>query len=62
MGGRLASSVLGLQLERDGLDLRLFDPKADKWLPTPEERIAQTEAEVERLQRQLESLRRQTKT
>jgi hypothetical protein len=52
---------LGLQLERDGLDLRLFDPKADKWLPTPEERIAQTEAEVERLQRQLETLRRQTK-
>src|SRR5713101_5715957 len=46
MGGRLASTVLGLQLERDGLDLRLFDPKADKWLPTPEERIAQTEARV----------------
>ena len=61
IGGRLPSSVLGLQLERDGLELRLFDPKADKWLPTPEERIAQTEAEVERLQRQLESLRRQTK-
>src|SRR6266446_3865672 len=48
IGGRLPSSVLGLQLERDGLDLRLFDPKADSWLPTPEERIAQTEAEVER--------------
>jgi Uma2 family endonuclease len=60
-GGRLPSAILGLQLERDGLDLRLFDPKADKWLPTPEERIAQTEAEVERLQRQLETLRRQTK-
>jgi hypothetical protein len=60
-GGRLPSSVLGLQLERAGLDLRLFDPKAHKWLPTPEERIAQTEAEVERLQRQLELLRRQTK-
>jgi Uma2 family endonuclease len=68
VGGRLPSSVLGLQLERDGLDLRLFDPKADKWLPTPEERIAQTEAraaqteaENQRLQRELETLRRQTK-
>jgi hypothetical protein len=68
VGGRLPSSVLGLQLERAGLDLRLFDPKADKWLPTPEERIAQTEAraaqteaENQRLQRELETLRRQTK-
>jgi Uma2 family endonuclease len=68
MGGRLPSSVLGLQLERDGLDLRLFDPKADKWLLTPEEkiaesdaRIAQSEAENERLQRELEGLRRHSK-
>jgi Uma2 family endonuclease len=59
LGGRLPSSVLGLQLERDGLDLRLFDSKAGKWLPTPEERIAQAEAELERLQRELEALRRQ---
>jgi|SRR5713226_442555 len=61
IGGRLPSSVLGLQLERDGLDLRLFDPRADKRLPTPEEKIAQTEAELERLQRELETLRRQMK-
>jgi len=61
IGGRLPSSVLGLQLERDGLDLRLFDPRADKRLPTPEEKIAETEAELERLQRELETLRRQMK-
>ena len=61
IGGKLSSSVLGLQLERDGLDLRLFDPKSHQWLPTPEERIAQTESELERLQRELETLRRQTK-
>ncbi len=61
LGGRLPSNVLGLQLERDGLNLRLFDPVAGKWLPTPEERIAQTEAENQRLQRELETLRRQTK-
>jgi Uma2 family endonuclease len=58
VGVRLPSSVLGLQLERDGTDLRLFDPAVGKWLPTPEERIAQTEAEVGRLQRELETLRR----
>src|SRR5713226_3511288 len=59
--GRLSSSVLGLQLERDGLDLRLFDPAEGKWLPTPEERIEQTAAENERWQRELEELRRRKK-
>jgi Uma2 family endonuclease len=62
IGERLPSSVLGLHLERDGTDLRLYDPAMGKWLPTPEERIAQTEEEVARLQRELEILRRQTKT
>jgi Uma2 family endonuclease len=41
--GRLPSAVLGLHLERSGEDLRLFDPKTRKWLPTPRER-----AEAER--------------
>ncbi len=43
--GRLPSSVLGLHLERSGVDLRLFDPTTGKWLPTPRERA---EAERER--------------
>jgi len=62
LGGRLPSSVLGLQFERDGYGLRLFDPKAGKWLLTAEEKLAQTEAENERLHRELEMLRRQRKT
>jgi Uma2 family endonuclease len=62
IGGRLPSSVLGVHLERDGLDLRLFESKMQKWLPTPEERIAQTEEEVARLRRELEMLRQQTRT
>jgi Uma2 family endonuclease len=74
--GRLPSSAFGLELERDSLNLRLFDPKTQNWLPTPEERVAQTEermaqteqrmaqteAENQRLLRELETLRRRIKT
>jgi hypothetical protein len=35
--GRLHSEVLGLYLERRGSELRLFDPKTGRWLPTAEE-------------------------
>jgi Uma2 family endonuclease len=70
--GRLPSKVLGLHLERHASDLRLYDPGAVRWLPTPQEKVVQTEArwaqerlareqaeaEVERLRRDLERLRR----
>ena len=55
--GRLPSQVLGLHLEQHGHDLRLLDPAAGLWLPTPEEKIAQGEAEIQRLRRELEELR-----
>lgn len=65
---RLPSKVLGLHLERDGRDLRLYDPAADAWLPTPDEALKQAEAkrqeaeaEVARLQRELKKLRRRLK-
>ncbi|MBL8796696.1 MAG: Uma2 family endonuclease [Planctomycetia bacterium] len=35
--GRLPSTVLGLHLERHGHELRLFDPRNNRWLPTPAE-------------------------
>ena len=35
--GRLPSQVLGLHLERDGGQLRLYDPSTPQWLPTPHE-------------------------
>jgi Uma2 family endonuclease len=61
IGGRLPSKVLGLQLEAVGELLRLYDPSADRWLPTPPE-VAEAqqraEAEVERLRRENEELRR----
>jgi len=73
VGGRLPSRALGLHLERDGEELRLYDPVAQGWLPTPEELVIQAEAarqqseaalreaeaEVQRLRRENEALRRQ---
>lgn len=35
---RLVSRVLGLHLERDGVNLRFFDPATGTYVPTPEER------------------------
>jgi Uma2 family endonuclease len=35
--GRLPSKVLGLHLEPDDWELRLYDPKANRWLLTPPE-------------------------
>jgi Uma2 family endonuclease len=70
--GRLPSEVLGLHLERDGTQLRLFNPVTGRRLLTPRERAslaeaallnAETrarlaEAENERLRREVEELRR----
>jgi Uma2 family endonuclease len=36
---RLPSQILDLHLERDGKDLRLFDPSAREWLSTPAEKL-----------------------
>jgi Uma2 family endonuclease len=65
VAGRLPSRLLGLHLERDGTDLRLWNPATGQWLPTPDEARQheaaarhQAEAEVERLRRELEELRR----
>ncbi len=66
--GRLPSKVLGLHLEADGELLRLYDPAGRRRLPTPPEVVEaqkreamarqEAEAEVERLRRELEELRR----
>jgi Uma2 family endonuclease len=59
--GRLPSQVLGLHLEADGELLRLYDPATNKWLPTPpevEEARRRAEAELDRLRKELEALRR----
>jgi Uma2 family endonuclease len=63
--GRLPSQVLRLHLEAHGNELRLWDPATGQWLPTPrearqqaEDRAARAEALAERLQREIEELRR----
>jgi Uma2 family endonuclease len=72
VAGRLPSQVLGLHLERHGRELRLHDPDAGRWLPTPLEMAVEaeaarqraeaarqeTEVENERLRRELAALRR----
>ncbi|HMF14508.1 MAG TPA: Uma2 family endonuclease [Gemmataceae bacterium] len=48
---RLPSQVLGLHLEQNGKELRLYNPATGVWLPTPAE-------ELKRLRREVEELRR----
>jgi Uma2 family endonuclease len=57
--GRLPSKMLGLHMERRGSDLRLYDPSAKQWLPTPQERIAQAEQRATQAEVEVERLRRQ---
>ena len=45
---RLPSEVLGLHFEREGAELRLFDPVTRRRLLTRAERIAKSETELER--------------
>jgi Uma2 family endonuclease len=52
-GERLPSQRLGLHLERDEESLRLWDPEAGAWLPTPQEVIVSQQAEIARLRARL---------
>jgi Uma2 family endonuclease len=65
VAGRLPSEVIGLHLERDRNELRLWDPIAGARIPTPAEaRLAAeaarnaAQAENERLRREIEELKR----
>jgi Uma2 family endonuclease len=61
IAGRLPSQVLGLHLERDGKNLRLFNPTTGKRLLTASEVRKEAESltlENERLLREIEALRR----
>lgn len=54
--GRLPSKVLGLHLEADGRELRLYNPATESWLPTPQEMLAQAHDENDRLRQKLHDL------
>ncbi len=53
VAGRLPSEVLGLHLERNATQLRLFDAATGTWLPTPTEILQKVSAENERLREEL---------
>jgi Uma2 family endonuclease len=57
--GRMPSQVLGLHLERDADNLRLYDPATKSWLLTPDERADQAEREKAALIEENQRLRRQ---
>jgi Uma2 family endonuclease len=57
LDGRLPSEVLGLHLERDGRELRLYDPVGRSRVFKPTEALR---AENERLRREIEALRRRS--
>ncbi len=66
--GRLPSEVLGLHLEADGWEVRLFDPETGRRVPTPRERgdradraVAQAEAERKRADREAKRASREAK-
>ncbi|HMB08627.1 MAG TPA: Uma2 family endonuclease [Isosphaeraceae bacterium] len=53
--GRLPSALLGLHLERDGLELRLYDPSTGHRLLKPRERMIEAEAAAEAARREAEA-------
>lgn len=52
-GGRLPSQVIGLHLEQDGDDLRLWNPQTEAWVPTPGELLEQAQQQVQAIAAQL---------
>jgi len=58
IAGRLPSRVLGLHLERDGTQLRLYDPQTRRRLITPREFNKEARAEIARLRRELNARQR----
>jgi Uma2 family endonuclease len=54
--GRLRSRELGLHLEGSDDQLRLYDPATRRWLPTPQERVRQAQAELRQEQQRTERL------
>ncbi len=46
--GRLPSEIMGLHLERNGTNLRLYDPTIGQWMPTPSEDSVRARLEATR--------------
>lgn len=67
IAGRLPSRVMKLHVETVESQVRLYDPATKRWVPTPEElrdailRAESAEAEIERLRRELEQVKKTRK-
>ncbi len=59
VAGRLPSEVSGVHLERDGQDLRFYDPALGQWMPTYIERAEDAEAERREAEVRVETARRE---
>jgi Uma2 family endonuclease len=57
--GRLPSKELGLHVEANGENLRLWNPTAGEWLPTPQEMQKAATDDARRMASELEQLRRE---
>lgn len=55
--GRLPSRILGTHLERDGEDLRFWNPDTGLWIPTPLECEAESDARADEEQRRADDER-----
>jgi Uma2 family endonuclease len=60
--GRLPSEVLGLHLERDGKELRLYDPERGSRLLKPRERETAAKREAETAKREAETAEQRAET
>jgi Uma2 family endonuclease len=58
VAGRLPSLTTRLHLERDGTELRLWNPETRAWLPTPRECVAEAEQAREEAESEIARLRR----
>jgi hypothetical protein len=59
IAGRLPSKVLGLHLEHNGNDLRLYNPATGRWLPPPPETVEQLQQFEAALEHERAALRRE---
>ena len=57
--GRLPSEVLGLHLEQDGVEVRLYDPRRGCRLLKPSERVSAAERQAQAAERQAQAAERQ---
>lgn len=57
--GRLPSRILQMHLERDGTELRFWQPETGRWIPTDRERAESAEERAESAEERIREMERQ---